>query len=199
MSERLIINLAFEDPLHEVVLRKIFSQLNFSVGKCFSHGGSGYLKTRIKGFNHAARVTPFLVLTDLDQVECAPILIKDWLPFPRHPNLLFRVAVREVESWLLAHRDAFARYIGVNKNKIPSNVDEVIDPKQFLINLARESKYRQLREAIVPRAESGANQGPDYNGALIKYVHDHWDINKAALYSPSLQKMINALVSYNPI
>ena len=199
MSEGLIINLAFEDPLHEAVLRKIFSQLSFSVGKCFSHGGYGYLKTRIKGFNNAARVTPFLVLTDLDQVECAPLLIKDWLPFPRHRNLLFRVAVREVESWVLAHRESFAKYLGINQNKIPLQVDEVIDPKQFLINLARKSKYRQIREAIVPRSGSSAKQGPDYNGALTTYVNNHWDIKTAALNSPSLQKMIDALISYNPI
>lgn len=199
MSEGLIINLAFEDPLHEAVLRKLFSQPGFSVGRCFSHGGSGYLKTQMKGFNHAARVTPFLVLTDLDRVECAPILLKDWLPFPRHQNLLFRVAVREVESWVLAHRESFAKYLGINPNKIPLQVDEVIDPKQFLINLARKSKYRQMRDAIVPRSGSSAKQGPDYNGALTTFVKDHWNINKAAQNSPSLQKMINAFVSYNPI
>lgn len=199
MSEGLIINLAFEDPLHEALLRKTFSQLGFLVGKCFSHGGSGYLKTKIKGFNHAARVIPFLVLTDLDQVECAPILIKDWLPFPKHPNLLFRVAVREVESWVLAHRESFSKYLGINQNKIPLNVDEVIDPKQLLINLARKSKFRKIREAIVPRLESSAKQGPDYNGVLITYLNDYWDINKAAPNSPSLQKMIDALISCNPI
>jgi len=199
MSEGLIINLAFEDPLHEAVLRKIFSQLGFSVGRCFSHGGSGYLKTKIKGFNHAARVTPFLVLTDLDRIDCAPILISDWLPFTRHPNLLFRVAVREIESWVLAHREAFAKYLGVTQNKIPLNVDEVIDPKQFLTNLARTSKYRSIREAIVPRPGSSAKQGPDYNGTLAAFVNDHWDANIAALNSPSLMKMINALVSFKPI
>ncbi|MCU0645677.1 MAG: hypothetical protein MUC94_15645 [bacterium] len=199
MSENLIINLAFEDAVHEAVLKKIFSQFNFSVGKCFSQGGAGYLKTKIQGFNHAARVMPFLVLADLDKIECAPILIKEWLPFPRHPNLLFRVAVREVESWILAHRNAFSKYLGINKNKIPVRVDDIIDPKQFLINLARRSRYKELREAIVPRSGSSAQQGPDYNGALITYVNDHWDVETAALNSPSLQKMINALVSYNPI
>jgi hypothetical protein len=199
MSEDFIINLAFEDPLHEAVLRKIFSQFSFSVGKCFSHGGFGYLKTKIKGFNNAAKVTPFLVLTDLDRVECVPILIKDWLPFPKHPNLLFRVAVREVESWILAHRESVAKYLGVAKDKIPYKVDEIIDPKQFLINLTRKSKYRAIREAIVPRSGSSAQQGPDYNGTLITYLNDYWDVKKAAQNSPSLKKMINALVSYNPI
>lgn len=199
MSDDVIINLAFEDPLHEAVLRKIFSQLNFAVGKCFSHGGYGYLKTKIQGFNNAARVTPFLVLTDLDQVGCAPLLIKDWLPVPKHPNLLFRVAVREVESWVLAHRESMAKYLGVNKDKIPVKVDEILDPKKALINLARKSKYRAIREAIVPRTGSSAQQGPDYNGKLIIFVNDYWDVETAALNSPSLQKMINALVSYNPI
>lgn len=199
MSEDLIINLAFEDPLHEALLRKTFAQLGFSVGKCFSHGGSGYLKTKIKAFNHAARVMPFLVLTDLDQVECAPALIKDWLSFPKHPNLLFRVAVREVESWVLAHRESFSKYLGISQSKIPSNVDEVIDPKQLLINLARKSKFRKIREAIVPRSESSAKQGPDYNGALTTYLNEYWDINKAASNSPSLKKMIDALISCNPI
>lgn len=199
MSERLSINLAFEDPLHEAVLRKVFSQFGFSVGKCFSHGGYGYLKTKIKAFNHAARLTPFLVLTDLDRVECAPILIRDWLPFPRHSNLLFRVAVREVESWVLAHRDACAKYLGVNQNQIPLNVDEMPDPKQFLINLARKSRFRSIREAIVPRPGSSAQQGPDYNGMLAVFVKDYWDAKIAALNSPSLMKMINALVAFKPI
>lgn len=199
MSESLSINLAFEDALHETVLRKILSQFGFSIGKCFSHGGYGYLKTKIKGFNQAARVTPFLVLTDLDRIECAPILIKDWLPFPKHPNLLFRVAVREVESWVMAHREAFAKYLGVNQNKIPFNVVEVSEPKQFLINLARTSKYRTIREAIVPRPGSSAQQGPDYNGTLAAFVNNYWDAQVAAVNSPSLMKMIDALVSFNPI
>jgi hypothetical protein len=199
MSEGFIINLAFEDPLHEAVLRKILFQFSFSVGRCFSHGGYGYLKTKIQGFNNAARVTPFLVLADLDKIECAPILIKEWLPFPRHPNLLFRVAVREVESWVLAHRNAFSKYLGIDKNKIPVSVDEIFDPKQFLINLARKSRYKELREAIVPRSGSSAQQGPDYNGKLAIFVNDYWDVATAARNSPSLQKMLNALVSYNPI
>ncbi len=198
MSESFNINLAFEDPLHEAVLRKIVSQFGFSVGRCFSRGGYGYIKANIKGFNQAARVTPFLVLVDLDRNECAPVLIKDWLPFPRHPNLLFRVAVREVESWLLGHRESLAKYLGVDKNKIPYQVDEIGDPKQFLINLARKSRFKRLRDAIVPRQGSTAQQGPDYDASLIKFVNDYWNVTKAAENSPSLQKTIKALASFHP-
>jgi len=52
---------------------------------------------------------------------------------------------------------------------------------------------------IVPRTGSSVQQGTDYNGKLIIFVNDYWDVETAALNSPSLQKMINALVSYNPI
>lgn len=38
MSESFNINLAFEDPLHEAVLRKIVSQFGFSVGRCSAAG-----------------------------------------------------------------------------------------------------------------------------------------------------------------
>lgn len=200
MTDDIFINLAFEDSLHEAVLRKIFSQLRrpLVVGNCFSREGFGYLKRNIRGFNNAAKGTPFLVLTDLDQVECAPILIKNWLPFPKHPNLLFRVAVREVEAWLLAHREAIFRYLGIAKDKIPINTDVISDPKQVLINLARRSKYRAIREAIVPKAESTAQQGPDYNGKLITYVNKYWDCMIAAHHSPSLNRTIITLNSFDP-
>ncbi|MDF2210039.1 hypothetical protein L1F28_15070 [Arthrospira platensis NCB002] len=42
----------------------------------------------------------YLVLTDLDKSECPLAIINEWLKSqPKHPNLLFRVAVKEVESW----------------------------------------------------------------------------------------------------
>jgi len=44
---------------------------------------------------------------------------KKWLPYPKHPNLLFRVAVKEVEAWLLAHRAAFATFLGISDKLIP--------------------------------------------------------------------------------
>ena len=76
---------------------------------------------------------------------------KKWLPYPKHPNLLFRVAVKEVEAWLLAHRAAFATFLGISDKFIPQEqVDTIPDPKQFLINLAAKSKKRKVRDAIVP-------------------------------------------------
>lgn len=180
------INLAVEDPLSEAVLRTILHQSNrrYIVGNCYSKHGFGYLKKNIKGFNNAAQGTPYIVLTDLDRAECPQELIQEWLPYTKHPNLLFRIAVREVEAWLLADSDSFAKFLGVS---------------QTLINIARKSRNRELHEAIVPRSNSTAKVGRDYNGQLIYFVNNYWQMEVAKLCSPSLQRAINAISKFEPI
>ena len=74
----------------------------------------------MKRFNHGAKGTPFILLTDLDKNECAPMLIQEWLTDPLHPNLIFRVAVHEVEAWILADREAFAPFLGISPAGHPS-------------------------------------------------------------------------------
>ncbi len=171
----------------------------FEVGSCFRRRGSGYLRKRIEGFNNAAKGTPFLVLTDLDQSECAPILIREWLLFPKQANLIFRIAVRAVESWLLAQRKALARFLGIPENQIPLQPDEIDHPKQFLIRLAAKSRKREIREAIVPAPKSTAFIGPDYNGKLIEFVEREWQAREAAIYSPSLDRAFAAITSFQPV
>jgi hypothetical protein len=195
------INLAVEDLLSEVVLRTILHQSKrpYQVGVCYCKRGYGYLKKTIQGFNNAAKGTPYLVLTDLDRAECPLRLIEEWLPCPKHPNLLFRIAVREVEAWLLADREAFAKFIGVRKELIPQAVDAIDDPKRTLINLVSRSRNRELREAIVPRPNSTAKVGPDYNGQLIPFVENHWKVEAAMCNSASLQRAVNAVTVFEPI
>ena len=111
------VNLATEDELSETVLLKVLKHLNrFAVGNCYRRGGYGYLRKTISGWNGAARGIPFVLLTDLDDCECPQKLLETWLGTTRHPNLLFRVAVREVESWLLADREFFQ--ISRNRRKV---------------------------------------------------------------------------------
>ena len=44
------------------------------------------------------------------------------------------------------------------------------DPKTTLINLARRSRRRAIREGIVPREGSGGRVGSGYPGRLIEFV-----------------------------
>jgi hypothetical protein len=194
------INIVFEDVLSEMVLRKLLhrSAIRYWVGQTLPANGYGWIKKRIRGLNAAAKGMPYLVLTDLDIYECAPVLIREWLPAPKHPNLLFRIAVREVEAWLLGCREAFAAFLGVPESRIPLNVDEIEDPKRLLINLARRSRKGYIRRDIVPQDGSTARVGPDYNGRLTSYVVKHWDPAIAKEHSPSLQKAIDAMDTFEP-
>ncbi len=185
MNKVIPIHLAVEDLLQRSGFADAFKADQgkiFEVGSCFRRRGFGYLRKKIEGFNNAAKGTPFLVLTDLDQSECAPILMRKWLISPKQANLIFRVAVRAVESWLLAHRKALARFLGIPENQIPSNPDEIENPKQFLMQLAAKSRKREVREAIVPAPGSTAFIGPDYNGKLIEFVEREWQVFEAAKY-----------------
>jgi len=194
------VNLAVEDELSETVLRKLLaqSQPSFAIGHAYRRGGFGYLRRTVAGFNQAARGTPFVVMTDLDRGQCAPALIQEWLPQPRHANLIFRVAVRTVEAWLLGHRGALADFLGIAERLVPRDVDGLRDPKGTLIRLARRSRYRHRREAIVPRPGSTARIGPDYNGCLSEFVTQQWDAGKAARSSPSLDRALRRLRAFRP-
>ena len=194
------INLVFEDALSEAVLKQMLkqSQRPFSVGQCLNQRGYGKIKKIISGLNYAAKGMPYLVLTDLDNAECPLVIISEWLTQPKHPNLLFRIAVKEVEAWLLAHREAFAKFLGISVDLIPGDADRIPDPKQLLITLARRSRKRKLRDAIVPDPNSTATIGKDYNGQLIQFVNKSWQVASAQTNSPSLERAMNALMNFQP-
>ena len=200
MNEIIPINLAVEDVLTEALLRTMLNRSGrqFAVGSCFRRSGFGYLKNKINGFNNAARGIPFLIVTDLDQTECPPVLMREWLPGKKHDNLLFRIAVRSVESWLLADRSAFGAFLGIKEKLIPTKPDELDKPKRHLIELAARSRKRELREAIISAQGSTAKIGPDYNGRLIYFVQNHWNVNEAIKYSPSLNRTFKAITTFQP-
>jgi hypothetical protein len=194
------INLAVEDELSEVILLQMLHSLeNFAVGTVYRRGGFGYLRKNIDGWNKAAKGTPFLVLTDLDEHVCPTQLIADWLSVPKHPNLLFRVAVHEVESWVLADRENLSRFIRVPVSAIPAHVDDILDAKAALVALGMKSRSKLIRESIMPRRGSTAKQGPGYNGCIGQFVREQWDVSVAQANSPSLARTMNRLSSFTPV
>lgn len=187
------VNLVYEDLISEFVMTKLVESTGkYRIGNTYSEGGFGYIKKNLSGFNNAAKGCPFFVLTDLDTVDCAPSLIKSWLKVPVQPNLIFRVAVREIESWLLADIEGFSAYTGISVANFPKNPEELIDPKLELLNLIRKCRKRDIREDILPRDEFAAI-GPNYNGRLAEYVCSFWNIERASKRSRSLLKAIQHL------
>src|SRR5258708_5972587 len=173
------INLVVEDTLSKNVVHAMLkhSGQDFFVNVVYDNGGNGYIRSKIKNFNQSARGSAYLVLTDLDTYACAPMLRAEWMaPATIHPNLIFRVAVKEVEAWLLADRQGFANFLGVRRDLVPENPELIQDPKGTLINLVAGCRKRKIKNAIVPDLATKAKQGPNYNGALSEYVVSSWNI-----------------------
>lgn len=170
----------------------------YYAGISYDGQGFGYIKNNINGFNEAAITSVFFILTDLDNYECPMVLKNEWLRQPQRPNLIFRVAVREVESWLLADREGFSTYTGVSITNIPVNPDLEIDPKRTLMNIIRKSRKRYIKEDVIPLNDK-AKIGPDYNGRLTEYVKEYWDLDRARLSSESLDRTVKQLQGFNYI
>ncbi len=110
-----------------------------------------------------------------------------------------RIAVREVEAWLLADRERFATFLGVAAGGLPVSPEAEPDPKQSVVVVARRSKRRELREDLVPRAGSGRREGPGYASRMIEFVLDKergWRPEVAALRAESLRRCITALQTF---
>jgi hypothetical protein len=164
-------------------------------------GGFGNIKKQIPRYIDMAR-NPNSVnisLVDLDARTCAPNLIKRW--FGRSPDqlpsrLIFRVAVREIESWLIADRKEFSRFLGIPQDNFSKCADEIINPKEFLFSLLQNKGRRKWHRDMLP--EGNAHIGPIYNAKLCEFIKDRWMPERAASCSPSLKSAIDAIISLNP-
>jgi hypothetical protein len=191
-----VIHGAVEGLLDEAVLKRLIAHVGAEPGPIHVKHGKANLRNGIQGYNAAARFAPWAVLVDLNhEAECAPPLVNDWLPSPRQ-RIRLRIAVREVEAWLLADRARLARFLGVARSRIPQTPDNLDDPKQTMVNLGRGSRRRALREDMVPRPRSGIAQGPAYTSRLTEFVNDRakgWRPEVAAHGSDSLDRCIRSL------
>lgn len=188
------VNLVVEDLLSEAVLRRILGDRNISVATCYGLQGNNYIKQRLHTFYKASQHIPYVILTDLDNNPCPPQLIADWgRGLNPSGTFIFRVAIKEVESWLLADRVNFAAYLGISPARIPNDVEGIANTKEFLINLAKGARKKRMREDLVPVAGSFGKRGKDYNGALIRFVRQHWNYNTALVHSQSLNGTVKAI------
>ena len=189
------VTLAVEDVLSDAVATKILESCGFEIAARLRQRGNTYLKQKAPELNRAAaRNRPVFLLTDLDSPTNCPLdLIQSWIKGSPKPGFFFRVAVMEVESWVLADREAVARFLSVPATQIPQRTDDVADPKERIVSLARKSRKRTIREALVPAPGSTASVGNEYNALLIEFVRESWDLEQAASVSPSLKRTLERL------
>ncbi len=193
MPQPVVIAAAVEGLVDEAVVRRVIACAGGQAGSIYGKNGKPALRRQIQGYNNAARFAPWVVLVDLDNdANCAPPLRQSWLPKPA-PLLCFRVAVRQVEAWLMADRATLANYLGVPKSTISQDPESLPDAKAEMVNLARRSSRRAIREDMVPREGSGRRVGPAYTSRLIEYVHERWRPEVAAEHADSLRRAIGCL------
>lgn len=179
--------------MDEAVIRCLLEEAGFTLGPVHIAGGKPSLRRRISGYNAAARRSPWLVIVDLDRdAECAPQPVASWLP-ARSAFMCFRIAVREVEAWLLADRLRLAQFLAVPRAVVPAAPEALVDPKQQIVNLARRSRNRDVREDMVPRPQSGRTEGAAYASRLIEYSRTYWRPAVAERHSDSLRRCRRAL------
>ncbi len=190
--------LATEDELSEAVgLRLLAEQEFFSTAQplLLRKNGFGYLRSRMTSWRQMANHQFVFVLTDLDDAHCPVSLLADWLgPEKMLPEkMLLRIAVREIESWILADHEGMRKLIGA-RGKLPPLPDELADPKQHFLKLAKMAP-RNIREDLLLVKGSIVRQGLGYNNILVNWVRDEWEPSRAATRSPSLERARESLQS----
>ena len=102
--------------------------------------------------------------------------------------MCFRVAVRQIEAWLLADSERLARFLSIAIARVPVDPEALDNPKETLVNLARHSRRRDIREDMVPRPRSGRSVGAAYTSRLIEFAETQWRPEIAAERADSLRR-----------
>lgn len=191
--------LAGEGILDLAVAGKIVSESGHLVLAQYDKRGKSRLDQAIPGYARASIISPWLVLRDLDTDSC-PLTVLGQIGINRvsFPNLILRICIRSIESWLIADRTGLAHFLGIRVGQVVDDPEALGDPKAELVRLARLSRRRDLREGLVPRVGSGRKIGPEYNALLRMYVADVWSVERAAKASDSLLRAVTRVREFAP-
>ena len=183
------IAVATEDELSEAIALRLISEVQqpHEVAHKLRRGGFGYLRSRMDSWCQMAEHQVMVVLTDLDRANCLVEFRDQWLadrPLPA--SLVFRIAVREVESWVLADHQAMRELVG-KKGVLPPQPDTLPDPKQALLGLGKTAP-KSVRDDLIKTIDGQLRQGVGYNARLTHWINTVWSPARAAERSPSLAR-----------
>ncbi len=180
------INCLVEGKLDEVVLRKLFSECSLKVGKVFPYSLPEF-SNRLKSYNQAGLHAPWFALCDLDRKACAPSRVQEYLPDPAQ-GMCFRVAVRSIDAWLLADREAMASFLRISSARILRSPEDYDNPKEALLALARNSRNREVRMALASDEKSPGKQTLGYVEVVSEFTRETWSARRARKHAPSLER-----------
>ena len=184
-----VVTIAGEGTLDLQVAEKLVSHYGGEVGNRYYRGGKSGVDSKIAGYNNDAMHTKmlWLVLRDLNSDECPPSL-RNKLLSETAPSMCFRIAEKEVESWLMGDRESLAFYFRVSRDLIPLAPEEIDEPKELIVKLAKKSNKREIREGIARKGSTQLDTGPRYTALMREYAQTHWRPEVAAKRSDSLRR-----------
>lgn len=152
----------------------------------------------------ASRRTPVFVLRDVDPTppnlkgrrfrQCGSRVLSALGVSNSGPGFRFRLARHEMESWLLADRKAFAKWLGCSITQLPGVSDDELKPSVTIVKLARDPKVKAcLRAALVPADGADTQFGPGFEAAIIGFAAGPWSPVRARKNSRSLDHCFRAL------
>jgi len=190
-----MVSIAAEDILGLSALRKIIeTETSLSIENEINAQGSLNLKKRVRTYNQAAAYSPFIVITDLDKKQCPKKVLEQWLAgITVNDNFIFRICVQEIETWMIADRDNFSRYFKIPLARIPTSVERINDPKEFILELVRKNSPLSIREMVLPAKNSNGKTGRLYNTVFQIYISEHWYITAAQASSTSLKRAVSRI------
>lgn len=196
-----------EDEPSASVLKRLVEYRNRVSGACIQlhdgfptiRGGYGNIRKNTVTYAKMARNgLRVIVVVDLDVEDCPPTLIRKWFSMKAGANILlpdslvFRVAVREIESWIMADRAGLAHFLKIPVGNFPSEPDTLRDPKRELLSIIRRKGRKSWHREMLPQGPT-ASIGPAYNEKLCDFVTGFWSPEEASQRSPSLRKAMEAL------
>lgn len=174
-------------------------QLRFKDGFPHIKGGVEKIRRDVGAYLNIAKSGQcVVVLVDLDTTSCPPALLREWFsikddsPMALPECLIFRIAVREIESWIMADRSNLAKFLKIPIGNFPPKPDELTDPKSSLLHIIRSKGRTKWHTEMLPQGRS-ASIGPMYNERLCDFIVNHWSPDQAAQNSQSLAKAVAAL------
>ena len=194
--------IAGEDDVILAVIRRILAHCltKYEVIQALPARG-GQIKSKISEFNKLSEKYPVVLLIDLDNDDCAPLLLSK-LVKNKHESFIFNIAVDEAEAWLMADREGFADYFKIKLADMPSTHQNkqggmrVLTEMNFAYKssmyltheLIKKSKSSEFIQQLAPK--KNASKGAEYNSCMLPFIENTWNIENARQNSDSLSRMI---------
>ena len=162
--------------------------------KVISKNGGKELDKVLRAQAHKPSPIPRIFLRDSDG-NCPVITRNSILPRGSVESVVLRICDTEIESWLLADSEAFARFFNIPLAKV--ELPDGKNAKERMLRCVDRFGKRNCQEFVKKAMKDGKRDayrfGARYRTILEQYVEQEWDAGRAALCSDSLNRALRRL------